>query len=242
MSPKAYGLVSNTHHSKTCMLKNCTNDRMSCGKRTKWTNSDAEAKKTTFPDEINHVAVCLLPAEAWVSTLMPLTFLKSATEHAVKLNDNSMLYIYVKDQTLDVLWVFFCRKFLPLSLFGYCLQKNPTTWWLHHIVDFFFLTTITFLDIVYRQSSSHWQRLWVSSYRGVFFFHCEPYQLQRINKVGGVSFQTTPMVKITHTHSSQTGVIPQDIPTGQNLNLWPKDWYKIYMFTKLMGCDSHNGT
>jgi len=127
MSPKAYGLVSNTHHSKTCMLKNCTNDRMSCGKRTKWTNSDAEAKKTTFPDEINHVAVCLLPAEAWVSTLMPLTFLKSATDHAVKLNDNSMLYIYIKDQTLDVLWLFSCRKFLPLSLFGYCPQKNPTT-------------------------------------------------------------------------------------------------------------------
>jgi len=28
MSPKAEGPVSNTHHSKTCMLKKCTYDRM----------------------------------------------------------------------------------------------------------------------------------------------------------------------------------------------------------------------
>jgi len=64
MSPKAHGLVSNTHYSKTCKLKNCTNDRISGGNGTKRTNSDATAKKTTFPDEMNHAAVCLLPAEA----------------------------------------------------------------------------------------------------------------------------------------------------------------------------------
>jgi len=34
MSPKAQGLVSNTHHSKTCMVKHHTHDRMS-GKMTK---------------------------------------------------------------------------------------------------------------------------------------------------------------------------------------------------------------
>ena len=29
MSPKVQGLASNTHHSQTCMLKNCTHERMS---------------------------------------------------------------------------------------------------------------------------------------------------------------------------------------------------------------------
>jgi len=32
MSPKAQELASNTHHSQTCMLRNCTHDRMSVGK------------------------------------------------------------------------------------------------------------------------------------------------------------------------------------------------------------------
>jgi hypothetical protein len=35
MSPKTQGLASNTHHSQTCMLKNCTHDRMSSGKGAK---------------------------------------------------------------------------------------------------------------------------------------------------------------------------------------------------------------
>jgi len=35
MSPKAHGLVSNTHHGKKHMLKNCTHDRMSGGKAAK---------------------------------------------------------------------------------------------------------------------------------------------------------------------------------------------------------------
>jgi len=92
------------------MLKNCTHDRMSGGKGTKRTNSGAAAKKTTFSDETNHAAVCLLPAEAepdgWASTLAPLTLIQAASNHAVKLNENRMLYIYIKGQTLDILWVF----------------------------------------------------------------------------------------------------------------------------------------
>jgi len=40
ISPKAQGLVSNTHQSQTCMSKNCTHDRMSSGKG---------AKRTTAP-------------------------------------------------------------------------------------------------------------------------------------------------------------------------------------------------
>jgi len=51
MSPKAQGLVSNTHHGKKHMLKNCAHDRMSGGKAAKRSNSGATAKKTTFSDE-----------------------------------------------------------------------------------------------------------------------------------------------------------------------------------------------
>jgi len=51
LSPKAQGLVNNKQYSQTCMLKNCTQDRMSCGKGTKRTNSGAAAKKTKFSEE-----------------------------------------------------------------------------------------------------------------------------------------------------------------------------------------------
>jgi len=63
MSPKAQGLVSNTHHSKTCMEKHCTHDRMSGGKTTKRHKSGSVGKKTTSLDETNHSVVSLLPTE-----------------------------------------------------------------------------------------------------------------------------------------------------------------------------------
>jgi len=63
MSPKAQGLVINTHHSKTCMVKHHTHDRMSWGKTTKRQNSGSVGKKTTSSDETNHVVVSLLPTE-----------------------------------------------------------------------------------------------------------------------------------------------------------------------------------
>ena len=75
MSPKAQGLVSNTHHDKKHMLKNYTHDRMSGGKAAKRSNSGTTAKKTTSLDETNHAAVSLTPTEddssRWVSTLAP---------------------------------------------------------------------------------------------------------------------------------------------------------------------------
>jgi len=96
MSPKAQGLVSNTHHGKKRMMKNCTHDRMSGGKAAKRSTSGATAKKTTFSDETNHAAVSLTPKEddssRWVSTLAPLTLLKAASKHAAKLNENRMMY------------------------------------------------------------------------------------------------------------------------------------------------------
>ena len=112
----------------------------------------------------------------------------------------------IKGQTLDILWVlssvqnFHHRKFLHTVHDG-----NSATRWLHHTVDFFFLTTTTFKNLVYGQSSSYWQRLQVSSYRGFFYFNHEPYQPHRIINVG-VSFQTTSMGTITYAHSPLTGV------------------------------------
>jgi len=70
---------------------------------------------------------------------------------------------------------------------------------------FSLFTTTPFKDLVYGQSSSHWQRLRVSSYRGFFLFYHEPYHPQRDNKVG-VSSWTTPMGTITYTHSPRTRV------------------------------------
>ena len=96
MSPKAQGLVSNTHHGKKRMWKHCTHDSMNAGKGAKRTTSGSAGKKTTYSDEINHAVTSLLPKEndssRWVSTLAPLTLLKAASKHAAKLNENRMLY------------------------------------------------------------------------------------------------------------------------------------------------------
>ena len=96
MSPKAQGLVSNTHHGKEHMLKNCTHDRMSGGKAAKRSNSGATAKKMPFSDATNHAAVSFTPKEddssQWVSALAPLTLLKATSKHADELNENRMLY------------------------------------------------------------------------------------------------------------------------------------------------------
>jgi len=82
---------------------------------------------------------------------------------------------------------------------------NPATRWLHHTVRFFFFTTITLQDLVYGQSSSHWQRLRVSSSRGFFPFLPRTIPTST-DQQGGISFHTTHMGKITHTHSPRTGV------------------------------------
>ena len=90
MSPKAQGLVSNTHHGEKHMLKNCTHDRMSGGKAAKRSNSGATAKKTTFSYETNHAAVSLTPREddssRFVSTLAP-----QMPHHNSHSNENGVL-------------------------------------------------------------------------------------------------------------------------------------------------------
>jgi len=107
MSPKAQGLVTNTHHGKKHMLTHCTHDRMSGGKAAKQSNCVDTVKKTPFSDETNHATVSLTPKEddysRWVSTLAPLTLLKAGSKYASKLNENRMLYNVsdaIKDRVL----------------------------------------------------------------------------------------------------------------------------------------------
>ena len=130
----------------------------------------------------------------------------------------------------------FCPEFLPP-------QIHPTTRWLDYKsshtmapshVGFFFFITTTFKDLVYGQSSSHWQRLRVSSSRGFFLFYHEPYQPQRINK-GGSPFRPPPWAKsliltvhrlglspqtfkLRHTHGSESLSIVQGLV--QDLNVY----------------------
>jgi len=144
---KAQGLVNNTHHSKTCILKDCTHDRMSGGKGAKRTNSGSAGKKTTFLDEKNHAAVSHTPKKKdgsqWVSTLAPLTLLKAASKHAAKLNENRMMYnvsdatqaqikgyylIQINGQNLDILWVFSSvEKFYHSNFLDTVHGGNPAT-------------------------------------------------------------------------------------------------------------------
>ena len=108
----------------------------------------------------------------------------------------------IKGQTLDILLVFssvensYHRNFVD-TLHG----GNP----LHHTVGFYFFYHYNLQGSCLRTVIQHWQRLQVSSYRGFFLFNHEPYQPQRINRVG-VSFQTTPMGTITYTHGPRTGI------------------------------------
>jgi len=86
-----------TNHQVVSLLpKEEDSSRMSFGKGAKRTNSGSTVKKTTFSDETNHATVSLLPkkedSSRWVSTLVRLTLLTVDSIHAVKLNENRMLY------------------------------------------------------------------------------------------------------------------------------------------------------
>jgi len=88
------------------------------------------------------------------------------------------------------------------------------------MVGFLFFTTTTFLDIVHEQSSNHWQRLRVSSYRGLFFFqvttnHTNHNGSTRWGSPSRPSLWTQSLITTVHG----LVLIRQDIPTGQNLNL-----------------------
>ena len=76
MSPKARGLVSNTHNEKKMYVEVLKYGSMNARKGAKRTTSGSAGKNTTYSDEINHVVASLLPKEddssRWVSTLAPL--------------------------------------------------------------------------------------------------------------------------------------------------------------------------
>jgi len=148
MSPKAQGLVSNTHHGKNNMLKNCTHDRMSGGKAAKRANPGVTAKKTTFSDERNHAVVSLTPEEddssRWVSTLAPLSLLKAASKYVIIIDKAHIKGHYlsqIQGQTLDILWVFYSvqnfyhRKFIQPHMLDY---KSSHTMALSHSGGFLF--------------------------------------------------------------------------------------------------------
>ena len=134
---------------------------------------------------------------------------------AAKLNENRMMYnvsdatnaqikgyylTQIQGQTLDILWVFSSVEIFHHRIF-WILSTAEIQPYDGFITQWVFISyTTTFKDLVYGQSSSHWQRLRVSSYRGCFLFNHEPYQPHWINKVG-VSFQTNPLGTITYTHS-----------------------------------------
>ena len=52
----------------------------------------------------------------------------------------------------------FCPEFLPPEIHPTTrwMDYKSITRWFHHTVGFLFFTTITFKDLVYGQSSSHW--------------------------------------------------------------------------------------
>jgi len=108
---------------------------------------------------------------------------------------------------LDILWVFFnsVKNFSHRNLTqphdGWI--TNPPTGWFHHTVGFSFFTSTPFKEFVYGHSSHHWKRPQVSLTRGFFPFlpRTSPTSTDR---QGGVSFQNTPMGKITHTHTPRT--------------------------------------
>jgi len=118
---------------------------------------------------------------------------------------------------------------LPPSFSDTVHGRNPATWWLHHIAGFFFSSTTTFQDVVYGQSSSHWHRLRVSSYCGVFLFHHGPYQPQRSTfEHGGVLLWGHSH---EHNHSypqfTDWGWFLKTYPKVRILTLQSKDWCKI---------------
>jgi len=114
----------------------------------------------------------------------------------------------IQGQTLDILWVFFfCPEFLPPDI-------HPTTRWL----DYKSSHTITsshsgfFLFYHYNLQGSCLRTVIQALVEtaGLLISWVFPFLPRTIptstDQQGVVSFQTTPMGKITHTHSVRTGV------------------------------------
>ena len=187
---------------------------MSGGKAVKRSNPGATAKKTTFSDERNHAVVSLTPKEDdsswWVSTLVPLTLLKAAGKHVIIINKGPNRELLFEANTRSNLGhpvgFLFCPEFLPP-------QIHPTTRWLDYKSSHTMAPSHTGFFLFYHydlQGSCLWTVIqllaetagllisWVFS----FLPRTIPTSM---DQQGGVSFQTTPMGKITNTHSPRTG-------------------------------------
>ena len=110
--------------------------------------------------------------------------------------------IYEGVKSLNILWGFVSIVYYHHLLGTVYEQKSCQ---ILASSSFSTITTWAYLDTVYGQSSNHWQRLLVSSYRGGFLFYHAPLQTERISTVG-VSSETTPMGTIIHTHCLRTRV------------------------------------
>jgi len=86
-------------------------------------------------------------------------------------------------------------------------------------------TTLVHTRFGWILSHKIWMDFFLSPHIVGFLFYHKPCQPQRINKVG-VSFQTTPMGKITYTHSPRTGV----------------DSSKTYPRVRIFACGPKTGT
>ena len=114
----------------------------------------------------------------------------------------------IQGQTLDILWVFFysVKNFSHRNLTqphdGWI--TNPPTRWFHHTVGFSF-----FLPLHFSSSLSTDTHPTIGKTTGLINSWVFPF-LPRTSPTStdrqrGVSFQSTPMGKITHTHSPRTG-------------------------------------
>ena len=94
--------------------------------------------------------------------------------------------------------------------------RNPATWWLHHIVRFFFWTTTISRDIVHGQSSRYLQTLQVSSYHGYYThgFDFVPTTTSRVNTV------TTNKARVNKVTPVSLGYPLSDLNKHSTL----KDW------------------
>ena len=122
----------------------------------------------------------------------------------------------MQGQTLHILWVFlFCREFLPPRI-------HPTTRWLDYKSNHTIAPSHSgfFLFYYYNLQGSCVRTVIqpLVETAGLLISWVFPFLPRTIptstDQQGGVSFQTTPMGKITHTHSPRLGLSPQQHTYG----------------------------
>ena len=169
MSPRAQGLVSNTHHGKKHMLMTCTHDCMIGGKAAKRSKFGVTAKKTTFwMRQIMQLYLSPLRKTIEVGGFPPLRPKCHTTVVTPTKMECSVMIIIDKGPNKGLLFepntgsdlghpvgfsvlsrIFPTANSSNHTMVG--LQIHPHDVWFHHTVGFSFFTTIPFKDLVYGQ-------------------------------------------------------------------------------------------